>query len=58
MAHGSGRIAVRADEVQGRPPVAVDMTLADSDTESSEFATVSGSVEQSKVCRLQVASGS
>ena len=33
-AHGSGRIAVRVDEVQRRPPVAVDMTLGDSDTES------------------------
>ena len=34
-AHGSGRIAERAVEVQGRPPIAVDMTLADSDTESA-----------------------
>ena len=34
-AHGAGRIAVRVDDVRGRPPVAVDMTLADSDTESA-----------------------
>ena len=34
-AHGEGRVAVRVDDVQGRPPVALDMTLADSDNESS-----------------------
>ena len=33
-AHRSGRVAVRADSVHRAPPVAVDMTVADSDTES------------------------
>ena len=34
-ADDAGRIAVRVDDVRGRPPVVVDMTLADSDTESA-----------------------
>ena len=34
-ADDAGRIAVRVDDVRGRPSVVVDTTLADSDTESA-----------------------
>ena len=73
-AHGAGRrVAVRVDDVRGRPPVAVDMTLADSDTESAVSVPQSEAVssnqheddvslhhdagEDSDVDRVSVASG-
>ena len=47
-AHDARRIAVRVGDVRGRQPVVVDMTLADSDTESAASVPQSEAVSSDR----------